>query len=179
MIGKVIDIFIAMLRKYISSIYKFYAFIKSGTKRIDITLETDSAITSVYGTSGNKVRCEQALPCKNLTLTARYGCNFLFYVDADYVKAKAENGSDIRLIGTSRKTDIFAENACTIRAFKLNSDIVSVAIKLSSNVDVSVGSTLNTTSSDNCEIRYKGNPKQKQISALDNSIVQLVADDVL
>ena len=149
------------------------------TKRIDIVLETDSALTSVYGTSGNKVRCEQAFNCQNLTLTARYGCDFFFNVNADFLKAKAENGSDIRLVGNARKTDLFAENACSIRAFKLSSEIVSVVATLSSNVDVSVGSVLYTSSRDNCEIRYKGNPQQTQISNLDSSRVLPVEDETL
>lgn len=149
------------------------------TKRIDITLETDTAITSIYGTSGNKVRCETAFKCQNLTLTARYGCDFFVNVSADFVKAKASHGSDIRLVGNARKTDLFAENACSIRAFNLNSNIVSVVATLSSNVDVSVNNVLYTSSHDNCEIRYKGNPQQTQITNLDSSRVLPVEDETI
>ncbi len=149
------------------------------TKRIDITLEIDSAITSVYGTSGNKVRCETAIPCNNLVLTARYGCDFFFNVSADFLKAKASHGSDIRLVGNTRKSDFFAENACSIRAFNLNSNIVSVVATLSSNVDISVTDVLYTSSRDNCEIRYKGDPQQTQINAFDSSRALPVEDETL
>lgn len=149
------------------------------TKRIDIIMDVDSALTSIYATSGNKVRCETVLPCKSLTLIARYGSDFFFNINADYIKAKAEEGSDIRLVGEARKADFFATNACSIRAFQMKADIASIAAQQSSNVDITVLSSLIVSSSSNCEIRYKGDPQFTQINALNGSRALPVENETL
>lgn len=149
------------------------------TKRIDIFLEVDSALTEIYGTSGNKVRCEMPLPCDSLVLTARYGCDFFVNVNAGYLKAKAITGSDIRLVGNADRVDIFAENASTIRAFKMSSRRNFVAATVSSDVDISVSDIINISSTDNCIVRYKGNPPTAQINAIGDSKVYAVEDDAI
>lgn len=149
------------------------------SKRIDIVMEVDSAITEIYGTSGNKVRCEMPIPCESLTLTARYGCDFFVNVKADYIKAKAYIGSDIRLVGTATKADMFAENASTIRAFNLATQRNFVAATISSSVDVSVSDVINVSSTDDCTVRYKGTPSSQQINAIGDSKVYAVDDDAI
>jgi len=149
------------------------------SKKIDIIMEVDSAITEIYGTSGNKVRCEVPLPCQDLVLNARYGCDFFINVKAEYVKAKAYTGSDIRLVGTATKAEMFAENASTIRAFNLSTQRNFVAASVSSSVDVRVSDVINVSSTDDCIVRYKGTPSSQQINAIGDSKVYAVDDDAI
>ncbi len=149
------------------------------SKRIDIVLEVDSALTSITCSSGNHVRCETALPCENLALYGRYGCDFFCNVNAEYLKVNVTSGCDVRLVGNARSCDFFAENASTIRAFGLRSNSVSVAAATSSSVDVSVVDAITVSARGHCEVRYKGDPGARNIIAVSDSRVHAVDDDTL
>lgn len=147
--------------------------------RIEITLEIDSALTSIYGSSGNKVRCEVPFTCENLELTAKYGCDFFFNVNTDFIKVKAETGSDIRLVGNTHKADLYAETTSTIRAFKMTASITSIACRQQCEIDVYTSDALTVSSSSYCTIRYKGNPPSAQINVSKYSTAHSVGDDAI
>lgn len=133
------------------------------SKRIDVVIETDSALWSIYGTSGNKVRCESAFESEQLLLSGNYGCDFVFNVQSEYVKVNVKSGCDVTLVGKAHKCDIFADNGCSVHAERMATYDVSVVATLSSKVDVAVTDVLYVSSSDACEVTYRGQPQTKSI----------------
>lgn len=139
------------------------------SKRINVYVDYDSTLVKIDAPGGNRVRCENPLKTNRIELIARNGCDFYINLASQHVKARATNGSTIKLLGESVSADLWAENSSQLRSYDLVCQRVALTMSIASSAEVFASESLSGTAVSDCEVRYKGSPKENSLEVSSGS----------
>ncbi len=134
------------------------------SKRINLYVYYDTTIVCIDAPSGNRVRSELPIRGEKLELVCRNGANFYVNVDVDNLRLRATNGSSIRLLGNARQATITLDNGTTLKAYEMEAGNMNLTATLGSSAEVRCTEVFDLNAESDSEIRYKGDPKERNLN---------------
>jgi len=131
-------------------------------------------LTSLRVSDAARVESKDTLKADNLTVHVSDAGRADIWLNAKYIKARANDAGNITLSGSTDSLEVKVSDASHINAFLLRANGVSVVSSDGSNADVWAVKSVSARATDGSNVHIKGSPAQKQTSASDGGSVKMV-----
>ncbi len=136
---------------------------KSRKKKIHVTYADE--LRSLHVSAGAEIETRQTLKAKELDLLSKSGGELELEVFSEYITANASSGGEIELKGKSVNLDAEASSGGDIEAKHLQVLHANVKASSGGSIDVNAKETLKANASSGGEVKYYGEPTEKNIQA--------------
>lgn len=112
----------------------------------------------IQASAGASISSEEVFDLKRLKLGANMGSIMKIHSRTQNLDVSSEQGSDVVLIGNTRRLEIDINTGGKVRAFDLQSELCNVEITAGGTAEVFASRELDTEVSLGGTVKYKGNP---------------------
>ena len=134
----------------------------------DMEIHTKDLSISLVEGSDMKLKGDM----KSLSISLVEGSDMNAEVDAKNIALSVVEGSDINIKGTCKSAAYSAVEGSEIKAFDLVAENCVVSVAESSECQVNATASLVVAAKEDSEVKYKGNPPDKQISSCEECEVK-------
>jgi len=137
----------------------------SNNRKAKIKVFTNGAIESVEASSGASVYSDITLNSDKFYGGASSGASISLGLEARSVELDVSSGASLSVDGTANYVNVDASSGASLNAAKLEARDVKADASSGASVKVWSTESIDADASSGASIRYKGNPKDKKISA--------------
>ncbi|MDR2920583.1 MAG: DUF2807 domain-containing protein [Tannerella sp.] len=148
---------------------------KSGNNYKNLKLKVyvpADGINQITASSGSDVNSQERLTFKDLEVSISSGSDLELDLKADMITISMSGGSDAKLKGSTNHLKVKASGGSDLMTSGLKAKNADISMSGGSDADIYVTGTLNATLSGGSDLRYTGNPSDKNISADKSSDVK-------
>ncbi len=121
-------------------------------------------ISAISASAGSDVYAEEPIELKELTIDASSGADIsIDDLTADFVSIRSSSGSDAKVAGKTIRMEADSSSGSDLDCSDLVSEECEVSASSGSDALVNVSRSLKARASSGGDVRYKGNPSQKDI----------------
>lgn len=128
------------------------------SKRIDVYVVCDTALTLIHGTSGGNIQTRGCLRLTDVTIRADYAQDIHLGASARSVRIIAANHSSVRLTGNAQTVDATLSSASKLTATSFTAKSISLSASGESRANVVVTENADISASGQSTIRIQTTP---------------------
>jgi hypothetical protein len=151
---------ITEVRGDILKIYFDENFVWVKTANVYINAESLSRISA---SGGSDVKGEDKLRGRDLELSASGGSDIRLKVDVKNLEVEVSGGADVEVAGTANYLEASASGGADLRAYELMTQIARLEASGGSDIKVHVEKEIQARASGGADIKYRGNPKIRNV----------------
>lgn len=122
-------------------------------------------IQELKASAGSNVSSREIIKASNLDVDASSGASIKFALEGTKIKVNGSSGSSITISGSCDTAKLRSSSGCRINTSACTIKNVEADASSGSHIDVWVTETIDADSSSGGMVKYKGEPKNKKLSA--------------
>lgn len=128
------------------------------SKRIDVYVVCDTALTLIHGTSGGNIQTRGCLRMADVTIKADYAQDIHIGARANSVRVVAANHSSVRLTGNAQTVDATLSSASKLTATSFTTQSMSLSAADESRANIVASESANISASRRSTVRIRSTP---------------------